>query len=99
MRNEQKKDFMALVAPRVKINKRHLLKADLYRLRQVIGISLKAGITSGGDFVLYSADASTWQKLVKLLPFLADFREQRIDPARTKIELLEVVDEDNHLFT
>jgi len=100
MQKDQKRDdFMALVAPKVKIKKRQLLQADLFRLRQVVGSHLKAGVTSNGDFILYTADASTWQKLVKLLPFLTDFREQRIDPLRTKIELLEVVDKDNHLFT
>jgi hypothetical protein len=92
-------DFMALVASRTAIKKRYLLKADLYRLRQVVGMPLKAGTTSNGDFILYTADSATWQKLVKILPFLTDFREQRVDPVRTKIELLEVVDQDSPLFT
>ncbi|MBY0538081.1 hypothetical protein K2P47_01635 [Patescibacteria group bacterium] len=98
-KDPKRDDFMALVAPKAKIKRRHLLQADLYRLRQVVGTSLKAGTTSNGDFILYTTDASTWQKLVKILPFLTDFREQRIDPVRTKIELLEVVDKDDHLFT
>lgn len=98
-KDAKRDDFMALVAPKAKIKRRQMLQADLYRFRQVVGSHLKAGITSNGDFILYSADASTWQKLVKILPFLTEFREQRIDPLRTKIELLEVVDEDSHLFT
>jgi hypothetical protein len=98
-KNPKRNDFMALVAPKVKIKRRHFLKADLFRLKQVIGSNLKAGVTNAGDFILYTADDSTWQRLVKILPFLVDFREQRIDPMRTKIELLEVVDEDDYLFT
>ena len=96
---KKRNDFMALVAPKVKIKRRQFLKADLFRLKQVIGSQLKAGVTSNGDFILYTDDNSTWQKLVKILPFLTDFREQRVDPLRTKIELLEVVDEDSYLFT
>jgi hypothetical protein len=92
-------DFMALVAPKVKIKKRGQLKADLFRLRQVVGPELRAGITEQGDFILYSADLATWRKLVGILPFLTDFREQRIDPIRTKIEGLEFRDEDKPLFT
>lgn len=98
-KDPKRDDFMALVAPKVKIKRRQFLKADLFRLKQVIGSHLKAGVTSTGDFILYTDDASTWQRLVKILPFLTDFREQRIDPIRTKIELLEVVDKDDHLFT
>ncbi len=96
---KKRNDFMALVTPRVKIKKQHLLKADLFRLRQVIGTTLKAGVTGGGDFILYTEDASSWKKLVRILPFMSDFREQRVDPVRTPIELLEVVDEDSPLFT
>ncbi len=92
-------DFMALVAPKIKIKRRQFLKADLFRLKQVIGSQLKAGVTSNGDFILYTDDASTWQRLVKIQPFLIDFREQRIDPLRTPIALLEVVDKDDQLFT
>jgi hypothetical protein len=100
MSNQKKRtDFMALVTPKTKIRKQHLLKADLFRLRQVIGTTLKAGVTGGGDFVLYTEDTSSWQRLVQVLPFMNDFREQRIDPLRTPIELLEVVDEDSPLFT
>ncbi len=94
----KRNDFMALVSPKIKIKRRHHLKADLFRLRQVVGESLKAGVTSGGDFILYTQDASTWQRLVKILPFLTDFREQRIDPLRTRIESIEFVDEDKPLF-
>ncbi len=99
MTQQKRTDFMALVAPKVKIKRRHLLKADLFRMRLVVGESLKAGTTCAGDFILYTHDASTWKKLVNLLPFLVDFREQRIDPLRTRIELMEVVDEDDYLFT
>ncbi|MFM2339967.1 MAG: hypothetical protein RLZZ360_603 [Candidatus Parcubacteria bacterium] len=83
----------------VKIKKRNLLKADLYRLRQVIGTQLKAGIGNNGDFILYSSDALSHQKLTRLLPFFTEFREQRVDPIRTRIELLEIVDKDEPLFT
>lgn len=96
--NKDREDFMALVATKSKIKRRQLLKADLYRLRQVIGTSLKAGVTSKGDFILYTSDSSTWQKLVKILPFLFEFREQRIDPLRTRVELCEFVDKDELLF-
>jgi hypothetical protein len=100
MSNQKKRsDFMALVIPKAKIRKQHLLKADLFRLRQVVGTTLKAGVTGGGDFILYTEDASSWQRLVRILPFMSDFREQRVDPLRTSIELLEVVDEDDPLFT
>lgn len=100
MSNQKKRsDFMALVIPKSKIRKQHLLKADLFRLRQVVGTTLKAGVTGGGDFILYTEDASSWQRLVRILPFMSDFREQRVDPLRTSIELLEVVDEDDPLFT
>ena len=92
-------DFMALVAPQIKIKKRGLLQADLYRMRLVFGTHLKAGLTDQGDFIIYSNDLATWRKLVGILPMLTDFREQRVDPLRTKIELLEVVDKDNLLFT
>jgi hypothetical protein len=92
-------DFMALVAPKVKIKKRGLLRADLFRFRQVFGPNLKAGVTEQGDFILYSGDLATWRKLVGILPMLTDFREQRIDPIRTKIEGLEFLDEDKPLFT
>lgn len=95
---KKKMDFMALVAPIAKIQNLNLLNADLYRLRQVVGPSLRAGITTDGAFIFYSEDSSTWQRLVGLLPFLTGFREQRIDPVRTKIQLIEVINKDTYLF-
>lgn len=92
-------DFMALVAQKTIIKKRGLLKADLFRLRMVIGHGLKAGLTERGDFILYSSDLATWRKLVNLLPLFTDFREQRIDETRTKIEQIDFEDVDKLLFT
>jgi hypothetical protein len=91
-------DIMALVAPKAKIRKRGMTKADLFRLRHAVGPNLKAGVTEQGDFILYSTDTATWRKLTGILPFLTDFREQRVDPVRNRVELMEIVDQDDPLF-
>lgn len=91
-------EFMALVAPRATIKRRRLQHADLHRLRNAIGANMKAGTTTNGDFILYSTDLATWRKLVGILPFLTEFREQRIDPMRIEINLLEIVDKDDPIF-
>ena len=91
-------DFMALVTPRTNVKRRSVLKADLFRLQQVIGTDFKAGITDRGDFIIYSDSPAMMRKLVRVLLPFTDFREQRIDPIRTKIELFEIVDQDDPIF-
>lgn len=91
-------DFTALVAPKSLIKRRGLTNADLFRFKKVIGPNLRAGITSRGDFILYSSDPSTWRKLVNIMPMLPDFREQRIDPVLTKVEIMEIVNKDTPIF-
>ncbi len=91
--------FIALAAPKADFEKRGILKADLYRLRRVIGEPLKAGVTSRGDFVLYSDDTMTQRRLVDILVPFTGFNEQRIDLTRTKIESLPIVNKNEPLFT
>jgi hypothetical protein len=92
-------EFIALAAPKADFEKRGILKADLYRMQRVIGSTLKAGVTSRGDFVLYSNDTMTQRRLVDILVAFAGFHEQRIDLTRTKIESFQIVDKDEPLFT
>ncbi len=91
-------DFMALVMPKANLKRRGTLKADLFRLQQVIGTDFKAGVTDRGDFIIYSDSPAMMRKLVRVLLPFTDFREQRIDPIRTKIELFEIVDQDDPIF-
>ncbi len=97
MKARDRMDFMALVAPLAKIRRQHLLKADLHRLKKVVGNQLRAGLCNG-DFILYSSDVETFKRLVSLLAFFSEFREQRVDPIRNKVELIEIVDKDDPLF-
>ncbi len=91
-------EVMVLAAPKTHFENRGILKADLYRMRKVIGERLKAGVTSRGDFILYSEDPMTQRRLVDILFAFTVFHEQRIDLTRTKIEQLEIVDKDHPLF-
>ena len=97
-RIDDRKDYRALVAPKSAIKRRGLTNADLFRFKKVIGPNLRAGITTRGDFILYSNDHSTWRKLVSIMPMLPDFREQSIDPVLTKVEIMEIVNKDTPLF-
>ncbi len=91
-------DFMALVTPKATVKRRGVLKADLFRLQKVIGADFKVGVTDKGDFIIYADNSAVWRKLVRVLLPFTDFREQRIDLTRTKIERLEVVDKDEPIF-
>ncbi len=91
-------EFIALAAPKAVFESRGTLKADLYRMRRVVGDSLRAGVTSRGDFILYSDDQQTQRRLVDMLVPFSDFHEQRIDLTRTKIERLKIVDKDEPIF-
>lgn len=97
-KDKPRTDFMALVAPKTIIKKHGVLKADLFRMRKLLGADLKAGTTDQGDIILYAESLSTWRKMVQVfLPF-TDFREQRVDKNRTKISLIEIVDKDEPLL-
>ncbi len=91
-------EFIALAAPKADFEKRGILKADLYRMQRVIGSALKAGVTSRGDFVLYSDDPMTQRRLVDILVPFTGFHEQCIDLTRTKIESLPIVNKNEPLF-
>ncbi len=94
----ERPDFTALVAPKSLIKRRGLTNADLFRFKRLIGANLRAGITTRGDFILYSSDHSTWRKLVSILPMLPDFHELRVDPIMTKVETIEIVNNNEPIF-